>query len=99
MPRTACLRLKLDGTFMLYALLKLVPKIHVKHVAWIMPLILSALMSGTLSLFNLIRNQGFHDHFLHKWLLNWSLSWLIAFPLILIFAPIVKKLLNLVTYK
>ncbi|WP_284091042.1 DUF2798 domain-containing protein [Acinetobacter pittii] len=80
-------------------LIKFFPKIHVKHISWILPLILSGLMSGTLSFFNLVRSQGIHTDFLYKWFLNWSLSWSIAFPLILTFAPIVKKILNLVTYK
>lgn len=80
-------------------LIKYFPKIHVRHISWILPLILSGLMSGTLSFFNLARSQGIHNGFAHKWFLNWSLSWLIAFPLILTFAPIVKRFLNLITYK
>lgn len=80
-------------------LIQFFPKIHVRHISWILPLILSGLMSGTLSFFNLARSQGIHNGFLHKWLLNWPLSWMIAFPLILTFAAIVKRFLNLVTYK
>ncbi|WP_413772955.1 DUF2798 domain-containing protein [Acinetobacter sp. MB5] len=99
MPRIVSVFLKLGGLMIFHTLIKFFPKIHVRHISWILPLILSGLMSGTLSFFNLARSQGIHNGFLLKWLSNWPLSWMIAFPLILIFAPIVRKFLCYVTYE
>lgn len=69
------------------------PKFHPKHMAWLMPLILSCVMSGSLSCFNLLMNKGLVDGFISIWLHTWVLSWLVAFPLILVFIPLVRKFL------
>ncbi|MGF2684165.1 DUF2798 domain-containing protein [Acinetobacter johnsonii] len=37
------------------------PKIHIKHLNWLMPLLLSGLMSGSISGFNLLFSV--HDKF------------------------------------
>lgn len=75
-----------------------IQKIHVKHMSWLMPLFLSGLMSGSLSCFNLFMNQGWIDGFFYKWLSIWCLSWVVAYPLILIFIPLVKRLLMLIVH-
>ena len=71
------------------------PKIHPKHLAWPMPLFLSGIMSGAISCFNMIINKGFGDGFFSLWLHAWSLSWLMAFPLILMVLPLVHRFLML----
>lgn len=71
-------------------------KIHVKHISWLMPLFLSGLMSGSLSCFNLFMNRGLMQGFVEKWLATWAMSWLVAYPLILIFIPLVRRLLMLI---
>lgn len=58
-----------------------------------MPLILSCVMSGSLSCFNLLMNKGLVDGFISIWLHTSALSWLVAFPLILVFIPLVRKFL------
>jgi len=68
-------------------------KIHPKHLAWLMPLILSGIMSGAISCFNMLLNNGFVSGFFSMWLHAWSLSWLMAFPLILIMLPLVRRVL------
>ncbi|WP_166170483.1 DUF2798 domain-containing protein [Acinetobacter sp. SA01] len=69
------------------------PKFHQKHLTWLMPLILSGIMSGAISCFNLLLNKGLVDGFFSLWLHAWSLSWLMAFPLILVMLPLVRKFL------
>lgn len=69
-----------------------IPKLHAKHLAWIMPLCLSFLMSGTLSCINMLMSVGFIENFFSKWLATWMVSWLIAFPVVLIFLPMVRRL-------
>jgi hypothetical protein len=71
------------------------PKIHPKHLAWLMPLFLSGIMSGAISCFNMIINKGLVDGFFFLWLHAWSLSWLMAFPLILMALPLVRRFLML----
>lgn len=39
------------------------PKIHIKHLNWLMPLLLSGLMSGSISGFNLLLNKGLVHNF------------------------------------
>lgn len=69
------------------------PKFHPKHMNWLMPLIISFIMSGSISCFNMLINKGWVDDFLSLWLRAWSLSWLMAFPLILIILPLVRNFL------
>ena len=73
-------------------------KIHVKHMSWLMPLFLSGLMSGSLSCFNLFMNRGLMQGFVEKWLATWAMSCLVAYPLILIFIPLVRRLLMLIVH-
>ncbi|GAB00193.1 MULTISPECIES: DUF2798 domain-containing protein [Acinetobacter] len=54
-------------------------KLPAKYAAWIIPLILSGLMSATLSFINLLMNIG-----------------LIAYPVVLIFLPLVRRLTSLI---
>lgn len=68
-------------------------KFHPKHMTWLMPLILSGIMSCAISGFNLFLKLGWVDGFLGVWLKAWSLSWLLAFPLILIVLPLVRNTL------
>lgn len=58
-----------------------------------MPLILSGIMSGAISLFNMLMNKGFIEGIWSIWLRAWGMSWLVAFPLIMIVLPIVRNFL------
>jgi len=71
-------------------------KLPAKSLFWIMPLILSGLMSGALACINMLMNIGFVDGFFSKWLVAWSFSWLFAYPLILVLLPLVRRLLMLI---
>ena len=72
---------------------KNLPKFHPTHLNWLMPLILSGIMSGALSCFNMLLNKGWSNAFISLWLHAWGLSWLVAFPLILLVLPLVRKFL------
>lgn len=69
-----------------------IPKLPAQYAAWIMPLLLSGLMSATISMFNLWKNLGMIDGFFSKWFSIWLFSWAIAYPTVLIFLPIVRRL-------
>jgi len=72
---------------------KNLPKFHPKHLNWLMPLILSGIMSGAISCFNMPLNKSWSNAFISLWLHAWGLSWLVAFPLILFVLPPVRKIL------
>lgn len=66
-------------------------KLPASSMRWLMPLLLSGLMSATLSCINMWLSQGISEGFFNAWLNRWLLSWVIAYPLILIFIPLVQK--------
>lgn len=66
--------------------------------AWapfVMPLILSIFMSFIVSGIATLRAVGFADHLLELWMSAWGVSWIVAFPTLLIVLPIVRKLAGL----
>jgi hypothetical protein len=56
--------------------------------------ILSALMSFLVSGIATFRNAGFVDGFFNIWISAWLPSWLIAFPVVLVVAPIARRLVG-----
>lgn len=75
-----------------HKLLGVIPKLPAKTLPWIMPLFLSGLMSATISMINLWKNLGWSEDFFAKWFSIWLFSWLIAYPTVLIFLPVVRKI-------
>ncbi|AXY61513.1 DUF2798 domain-containing protein [Acinetobacter sp. WCHAc010052] len=73
-----------------------VPKLPMKYMVWLMPLVLSCLMSGTISFANMLMNLGWIDGFLSRWFSTWMISWLMAYPVVLIFLPLVRRLMSLI---
>ena len=69
-----------------------IAKLPAHYAKFIIPLFLSCFMSGIVSLVNMFKNVGWVDNFFSMWLSAWGLSWLIAFPVIFIVLPFVKKL-------
>ncbi len=57
-------------------------------------LILSALMSFLVSGIATFRNAGLVDNFFIVWINAWLPSWLIAFPVVLVVAPIARRLVG-----
>ena len=57
--------------------------------------VLSALMSFLVSGIATFRNAGLVDGFLSLWIGAWLPSWLIAFPVVLVVAPIARRLVGL----
>jgi len=57
-----------------------------------MPLLLSILMTFIVSFVSTLKSLGLDAFTLTGWLSAWGLSWLIAFPALLLVLPVVKKL-------
>lgn len=70
-------------------------KLHPRHAAWLMPLILSIFMSCIVSGVATLRGVGWRDDFFSLWISAWGLSWAIAFPTLLLVLPVVRKLVGL----
>ena len=57
--------------------------------------VLSALMSFVVSGIATFRNFGLVDGFFGLWIGAWVPSWLIAFPVVLVVAPIARKFVGM----
>ncbi len=57
-------------------------------------LILSGLMSCFVSGLSTFRSLGLVDHFLLQWMGNWAASWALAFPTVLVIAPITRRIVG-----
>jgi len=57
--------------------------------------ILSGLMSLAVSGIATLRNAGLVDDFLGLWVGAWLVSWMFAFPVVLVVAPITRRLVGL----
>jgi hypothetical protein len=57
----------------------------------VLPLFLSLIMTCVVSLISTLRSVGLAEHFLRLWLGAWALSWLVAFPLLLVVLPLARS--------
>jgi hypothetical protein len=67
------------------------PKLPAKYANVVMPLFLSIIMTCIISLVSTLRGVGLVDGFVVLWLGSWGLSWVIAFPVLLLVLPLVRK--------
>lgn len=69
-----------------------IPKLPSRYGAFVMPLLLSIFMTCIVSLISTLKGIGPSPQFVSKWLGAWGISWLIAFPVLLLALPIVRKM-------
>lgn len=63
-----------------------------KHYgAIVMPLILSLLMTSIVSAISILRSQGVTAQAFALWPSTWGISWVIAFPVLLLLLPVVRR--------
>lgn len=74
-------------------------KLPARYAGIVMPFLLSLLMTCVVSLISTLRNVGWVDHFASRWLSAWGISWLIAFPVLLLVLPVVRKLTAMLVEK
>lgn len=67
------------------------PKLPARYARVVMPLLLSILMTFIVSLVSTLRSLGPAHGFVSIWLGAWGLSWLVAFPTLLVVLPLVRK--------
>ena len=68
-----------------------IPKLPLRYGALVMPLLLSILMTCVVSLISTLKSIGMSPQLGSKWLAAWGISWLVAFPILLLLLPVVRK--------
>ncbi|CUA92084.1 Protein of unknown function (DUF2798) [Pannonibacter indicus] len=66
-----------------------------RYAGVLMPFVLSILMTMAVSAVATAKNLGFGPEFLANWPSAWALSWVIAFPVLLIALPLTRRLVCL----
>lgn len=67
-------------------------KLPARYAGFVMPLLLSILMTCIVSLISTYKGMGWVSGFWQLWLGAWAVSWLVAFPTLLVALPLVRKL-------
>jgi hypothetical protein len=70
-------------------------KLPARYFSLVLPLVLSALMTCVVSLISTWRSVGLIDGFARLWLGAWGLSWVVAFPLLLVALPLARTVTRL----
>jgi hypothetical protein len=66
-------------------------KLPARAASWVMPLILSILMTFVVSMISTLRSVGPVPEMPGIWMSAWALSWVFAFPTLLLVLPLVRK--------
>lgn len=66
-------------------------KLPARYAGFVLPLLLSILMTCIVSLISTLRGVGLAPHFLQIWMQSWGISWAIGFPTLLVVLPLVRK--------
>jgi hypothetical protein len=67
-----------------------------RYAALVMPVVLSILMSLVVSGVSTLKSLGIGPDFISTWPMAWFLSWLVAFPTLLLVLPLVRRIVSLV---
>lgn len=69
-----------------------IKKLPARTVHIVLPLVITFCMTFVVSGVSSIKNLGIHDPtLLSSWMGAWGTSWVIAFPVLLILLPLVRK--------
>ncbi|MBK9572653.1 MAG: DUF2798 domain-containing protein [Rhodoferax sp.] len=75
------------------------PKIPARYTHLVMPLLLSFFMTFLVSLISTVRSLGLVDGLFQVWMGAWLLSWMVAFPALLLVQPLVRRIMGLIVEK
>ncbi len=73
--------------------------IHKKYASVLFGLILSGLMSLLVSGISTFRATGVSADFVHFWMGAWLSGWLVAFPVLLLIAPLTRRFVGYIATK
>ena len=74
-------------------------KLPARYAALVMPLFLSVFMTCIVSLISTLHGIGLTPGLFRVWMGAWGLSWVIAFPTLLLVLPVVKAASGFVVEK
>lgn len=72
------------------------PRLPARYAGVMMPFFLSVLMTFVVSGISTLKALGLTAEFLQTWPGAWTLSWVVAFPTLLVVLPVVRRLVALV---
>jgi len=67
-------------------------KLPSRYTAIVLPFLLSIIMTFVVSMVSTLRSLGLEEFSLYVWMSAWVISWLIAFPTLLLVLPVVRKI-------
>ncbi|CAD7379407.1 DUF2798 domain-containing protein [Xanthomonas arboricola] len=73
-----------------------IPKLPARYASLVMPFLLSIFMSGVVSVISTYKGVGTSPSFVRVWLDAWIVSWVIAFPALLLVLPVVRRITSIV---
>lgn len=79
--------------------MKPLAKLPARYAQIVMPFFLSLMMTCLVSLIATVRSVGLTVELVRLWPGSWLLSWLVAFPLMLLVMPLVRRLTMLLVEK
>ena len=71
-------------------------KLPARYAAVVMPFFLSVIMTCIVSLISTLHSVGLSRGVLMLWMTAWGLSWIIAFPTLMLLLPLVRRLTAMV---
>lgn len=69
-------------------------RLPARYISIVMPLILSVLMTFIVSFIATLKNLGVRPELPQNWMAAWGLSWLVAFPTLLLVLPFVRRIVG-----
>ncbi|MEI7516278.1 MAG: DUF2798 domain-containing protein [Betaproteobacteria bacterium] len=66
-------------------------KLPASYARFVLPFFLSVVMTCVISGVSSLRGVGFSAAFLPLWLGSWSLSWVFAYPTLLVVLPLARR--------
>lgn len=72
------------------------PKLPARYAGIVMPFFLSVIMTCIVSAISTLRSVGLANNFVSMWMGSWGISWLVAFPVLLLILPVVRKMTAMV---
>jgi hypothetical protein len=70
-------------------------KLPAHYATILVPLVLSVLMTFVVSAISTLKSLGPTPAFLTTWPVAWAISWLVAFPTLLVVLPLVRRIVAL----
>ena len=71
-------------------------RLPTRYAAIVMPALLAAIMTCIVSCISTLRGVGVAPDFFSLWMQAWGLSYVIAFPVLLIVLPLVRRIVSMV---